>query len=69
MYREGRELPVGQAGCCNYMWMSWLTGVMVKAFRKGLTNLDLFTLPTEDQVSQCCVHLHCTFLLRPMFHR
>lgn len=40
------------AGCCSFLCISWLTSSMVKAFRTGLSKLDLFTLPTRDQARE-----------------
>jgi hypothetical protein len=48
--RDGPDtLPLEQIGCLSYISISWLTAIMVKAFRTGLSRLDLPRLSVRDQ--------------------
>ena len=40
--------PTEHSGCVSFSLVTWLTGHFIKAFRTGLTKLDLFTLPPSD---------------------
>eukprot|EP00094_Tigriopus_californicus_P010393 TCALIF_10025-PA protein Name:"Similar to ABCC5 Multidrug resistance-associated protein 5 (Homo sapiens)" AED:0.10 eAED:0.10 QI:113/0.84/0.78/0.92/0.76/0.71/14/0/1294 len=47
--KERRYLPMEKVGCWSYLTLSWYTGTMWKAFRSGLSRLDLLELDERDQ--------------------
>lgn len=47
--RTGNELPLEKSGCCNYFTVGWITNIMIKAYKSGLSYTDLFRLPAQDQ--------------------
>nr|AHK05653.1 ATP-binding cassette transporter sub-family C member 5 [Tigriopus japonicus] len=47
--KEGRYLPMEKVGCWSYLTLSWYTGTMWKAFRTGLSRLDLLEVAERDQ--------------------
>ena len=50
-YRDDKELPVEKVGCCSFIWLHWMTKPMIRAYKHGLNSRDLFTMPTQAQVT------------------
>ena len=49
--RVGRTLPVEMPGnsWSHCISLSWLTGMMIKAWRTGFSDADVLDLPVRDQ--------------------
>lgn len=41
-YRPGSYMPVDMTGCCAFTFFSWLTPLVWRTFKKGLTESDLY---------------------------
>lgn len=48
IFRDPKKLPVVTAGPLNFCTNHWLTGLMWKAFRKGVDESDLYDTPYKD---------------------
>ena len=42
-------MPLHTSGFFSYLTIGWLTQLMIKSYRTGLTKLDLHTIPEGDQ--------------------
>ena len=55
--RTGNELPLESSGCFSYITAGWVTQVMIRAYRYGLSYSDLFNLPTPDHSKESAARL------------
>ncbi|XP_046389738.1 ATP-binding cassette sub-family C member 5-like [Ischnura elegans] len=46
--KESRHLPSSDAGCLSFVSSSWLSPLMFKAFRKGISTEDVWDLSKKD---------------------
>jgi len=44
IFRDSRAMPSNSSGIFSFVAVSWMTGLMWKAFRRGLTEDDLYDL-------------------------
>lgn len=47
--RDSRAMPSNSSGIFSFVAVSWMTGLMWKAFRRGLTEDDLYDLQASDR--------------------
>ena len=50
-------MPLEKSGFFSYFTVGWITNIMIRAYRKGLGNTDLFRLPTNDQSKESASRL------------
>jgi len=51
-YSNPKTLPLVAAGPLNFTSMHWVTGLMKKAYRSGLTPDDLYDTPWRDSADR-----------------
>jgi hypothetical protein len=44
IFRDSRAMPSNSSGCLSFVAVSWMTDLLWKAFRHGLTEGDLYDL-------------------------